>query len=566
MRQNKGDVLLIQGASTASSKQTVANCNEEWSRYKAVICTPAVAAGVDFSLMDYFHTTFVYGTNKSNTARELNQQSGRVRHTVSGKVYVCLETTPPKVERPCSFDAVCDWFDKEGSRRRQDLVQIAVDDTAPQQEYVAVNVSSCPESLKRILCYAITEKNCSRANMQEQYESIVREGGGVVVKLPRVPPSYRSVLNRRECVLQAEAAAATLVSDAPLMPNAHISEEGKLLSDEVQRKAEVSQMYGGVDITNAVIMQFMCTPICTAAVKRWATVHTPFHVLFDREATQGCMQPFQFECHGGRTHLARHSAVLELTSPEWQQQQSILRMLYAVGCTGVERVTEAVYKLSDTIGHVMMNGMCTRVASDRMQANPQLFNWACVFLKDHIRKSKGGDTKVLHLCKAACKMLSIDYALEWVSARPSTRSARVARTYTFTPVKESLDMIVLCSLLYSRGMCSKDIGWVPCSAALLDSALFILPELAPESGAVINTLQGTTYTSYVQRRMRAEARLAAVREYASAVAGHKLETTETDGGSTARYNPLNEWADWTEPVCDTIKGRVLSAISCLHRT
>ena len=346
------DILLIQGASGKNSKQAVSDCDIEWSTRRVVICTPAVAAGVDFSVRNHFDHIFVYGTALSNTARELNQQSGRVRHPVSDTVYVCIDA--PRQLRGHANDNANDDDDAnddsdvdgraEGIQRtldlfntrlhhtRQDLmsIAIAVDADDGQHERVCVQrVSACPPLLQKVLCQSLYEKQRSREQMATEYERIVRSQGGSVTKLPSRAPTHRSVALKCTCTFEAELDESRQIAGSPYVPNAHL-DSTLGLGEYVQRQSELAAFYGGVAITEPHAVHTLRQRSFREVTERWCLAHTPTTSVVRREASDGVLMPGAFTDHGLRSH--RHSGVIELATLPWAVPHYTPILMYLAGC------------------------------------------------------------------------------------------------------------------------------------------------------------------------------------------------------------------------------------------
>lgn len=85
-------VLLIKGNMDDEEKEEIfADVNAIWARYDAVIFTPAVSAGVSFTIRGYFQRVFAYFTNESNDVASMRQSLYRARDVALREYNVCLD-------------------------------------------------------------------------------------------------------------------------------------------------------------------------------------------------------------------------------------------------------------------------------------------------------------------------------------------------------------------------------------------------------------------------------------------------------------------------------------------
>lgn len=87
------DKIKLYGSKTKEStkQKHFSNVDEYWSKYRCVICTPTVSAGVSFEV-SHFDYVFGYFTDKSCNVETCRQMLGRVRNISSKKVYITLST------------------------------------------------------------------------------------------------------------------------------------------------------------------------------------------------------------------------------------------------------------------------------------------------------------------------------------------------------------------------------------------------------------------------------------------------------------------------------------------
>ena len=65
------------------------NVNSYWSKYRVIICTPTVSAGVSFEA-DHFHYVFGYFSSKSCNVETCRQMLGRVRSVIDKEIYLSI--------------------------------------------------------------------------------------------------------------------------------------------------------------------------------------------------------------------------------------------------------------------------------------------------------------------------------------------------------------------------------------------------------------------------------------------------------------------------------------------
>lgn len=72
-------ILVIDAETSNSAKMQFVQCNETWVRYRLVMISPTVGAGIDFTVKDHFDVAFGYAGQRSVSPRGWNQMRGRVR-------------------------------------------------------------------------------------------------------------------------------------------------------------------------------------------------------------------------------------------------------------------------------------------------------------------------------------------------------------------------------------------------------------------------------------------------------------------------------------------------------
>jgi hypothetical protein len=86
----KSDIKLYSSKTRESVKSRhFGNVNNHWSRYKCIICTPTISAGVSFE-REHFHYVFGYFSDMSCNVETCRQMLGRVRNVINGEVYISM--------------------------------------------------------------------------------------------------------------------------------------------------------------------------------------------------------------------------------------------------------------------------------------------------------------------------------------------------------------------------------------------------------------------------------------------------------------------------------------------
>jgi hypothetical protein len=93
---NPEEILIIEGETADAIKRQVRDVNTFWARFRLVMWSPAVEAGVDFNVR-HFHRMFVIISNMSTVAMGLVQSSGRIRQLENREV-LCLCLKGVKLE------------------------------------------------------------------------------------------------------------------------------------------------------------------------------------------------------------------------------------------------------------------------------------------------------------------------------------------------------------------------------------------------------------------------------------------------------------------------------------
>lgn len=93
---SKSSIKVYNSKTKESTKlQHFSNVNEYWRRYKCVICTPTVSAGVSFE-MEHFSYVFGYFSDLSCNVETCRQMLGRVRSVGSKQLYITIVSSEKK--------------------------------------------------------------------------------------------------------------------------------------------------------------------------------------------------------------------------------------------------------------------------------------------------------------------------------------------------------------------------------------------------------------------------------------------------------------------------------------
>lgn len=326
-------VAVIQGSTAPNLKRDMStNCDVMWSAFDVVICTPAVAAGVDFSAL-WFDYTFIYGTNGSSNARELKQQSGRVRRTKEDTVYVCIETSNSG-KWATHIDVVKDLFDRRMSLTEDANLQFydASLSNPSLANYVAIRSSVCPPQLRGILCQTEVENNKSTNSMTDELKTLLRDDGKRVVQLPGTPLRYKSVYRRHMLIFEADLLLSQQSAEAPYVMLSDLS-TAQTSDCCMFLKSSTCDYFGGVDIKKPELLHvFMKAETRESAILALDMV-SPMFLLFQVENRPGGrMHKTTFMDPQQQTHIMQQNIVLEQTMTYWNRKSLIIVALYAAGC------------------------------------------------------------------------------------------------------------------------------------------------------------------------------------------------------------------------------------------
>jgi hypothetical protein len=166
------DVLIIDRDIPEAHKRQVKECNTAWLRYRLVVCTPTVGAGIDFHIPNYFHSTFVYATDLSTTPREVNQQRGRVRCPLHKKCYLLIDMHQRK--RLPDTTAECqDLLQRSGGAVVEDMTTYQTTDATPG--WLGVRLTKTPSLLLHLFAMHVAERNRSSNNMGLELHLLLKE-------------------------------------------------------------------------------------------------------------------------------------------------------------------------------------------------------------------------------------------------------------------------------------------------------------------------------------------------------------------------------------------------------
>lgn len=453
-------VLLIEGRSDPRLKLDTANCEQTWAQYDVVLCTPAVAAGVDFSA-DHFDCTFVYGQDKSGTPRELHQQIGRVRKLAQNKVYVCLVESPFRQHRdaPPTLASARDDF----ACRTE-----AVLDGAVACEGHTFTLGVCPTLLKDVLCHTMHEAALSSYAFSKVFLQMYEHKGGNIVHMPtsvRCDKSY--VAGLEQAVFDAELQSAANICASPLCTAADLWAlrlNEPLTLDNVQvvenshmhRKTEICCFYGGYDLRNAEALFVIGSPLYQRCVSN--AVHLCIASSALRTCEQennGALYATNFEiADGGDVHSTKQNVVLEKTRPLWLKKHDASMLAYACGVVGLgiqcSKQSIKVEGDCNVLHAILQHGMNSVVSAERM-ANDIVQIWlrkACLRLLVSMDKpaiaceTHIADSKALVAFGRA--YFSFHYGLVWSRPKYVThRKQRLGQIRKTEPLHAELFLLAL---------------------------------------------------------------------------------------------------------------------------
>lgn len=570
------DIFFIHGKSSAKTKRDTAHCDRIWKNYQVVMCTPTVAAGVDFS-EDWFDNTFVYGTSSSNTARELRQQIGRVRHTLSDIVYVCIDEKTSRVRAPTTYSSVAKDFDDIGKQRSIDLNTMVVGGHV-RGGHVSISIAPCPPSLKVVLCNAQLEKNKSKNSMICEFAQRVSACGNSVIRIPKSGTSLKKVLARHLLTLEVEMQAAASYAEEPLVPGAHLDDENE--SSRAQHKACVCAFYAGVDIRSPGLFHHMQMDSVMKAASSIASMYTSNSSLYEFELTHGGLRNMTFTTSDGRSHTIRHSIVLERDGPAWEAKCAAHVLLFAAGGTntGVE-TTGGVFSLdaSSHLYDIIRGGLHTHLASARLSSDDMLEKWVTnrlikseMLSSADVAKAKAGCKLDRVICRAVAKWMNKKYSVGWAknkyyySGVGSERRAGphgMRKHIRFVACEEENMFIFSAALLHSIAAACDPHNMVDASSAAGLCIALQRSDAGDIPDDVYNDmLKFHDSQSYVEK-WKANARAAAAREWGGSQSGALKKNEASDNGQLMQIAPT--WKLIDEDACKIIMQRAMSVAECL---
>jgi hypothetical protein len=373
-------VLLIEGASPPAVKAAAAECDRTWGTYDVVVCTPAVAAGIDCSI-HHFDDVFVYGTNGSNTGRELNQQRGRVRHIRSRTVYVCIDKVrktygPGSIDPPSQAIVAASMAKMVGGVRSlfDDIRACVLPSVADEPGALGIRVTQCPEALLRIIAVSRMERNRSVSNMTLEYERAVTwaDEKAVIKKLPPTALRYISMLNMEIHNLHIAQHEAQEICRAVYAPSCAM--DAGMVDPLIYQKAKLGNFFGGIDFqcTDAVF-HFLPASRQSTIKNTWESL-LPISYLFMADQTAGGAFSTR-TLKDLQTHVSKtvhHKIVLEDQLPSWVTRIFTVILMFAAGCSGVSVVMASengvsVIPDSNIVATVVRDGLCASLAQMRLQ-------------------------------------------------------------------------------------------------------------------------------------------------------------------------------------------------------
>jgi hypothetical protein len=197
-----GGVLLIDADLSESEKKTLANCNEEWVKYRMVMISPTVGAGIDFTRA-HFDKAFGYATHTSCSARALNQMRGRCRKTLDGECHIVINDNVKydlmtedgrdgearTAGLPVTLDDALLAVDINRRCYASDMSDVRDAMDANGAEIMTATVALIPPELKMTLALNEVEANRSRTCFRAEWVAVLQKGD------PDLQYSFRRVVD-----------------------------------------------------------------------------------------------------------------------------------------------------------------------------------------------------------------------------------------------------------------------------------------------------------------------------------------------------------------------------------
>lgn len=181
-------VLLIDADISESEKKTLSNCNEEWIKYRFVMISPTVGAGIDFTV-PHFHKTFGYAIHNSCCARSINQMRGRCRKTLDNEChmyiadnikYDLMNEEEREISRDVGLPITLDdaLFSLNINRQcyQRDMTDVcdAMDNNG--ESIITTSVALVPTELKMLLALNDVETNRSKTCFRAEWIAVLQKG------------------------------------------------------------------------------------------------------------------------------------------------------------------------------------------------------------------------------------------------------------------------------------------------------------------------------------------------------------------------------------------------------
>lgn len=84
------EIKIYHGKTKESvKKKDFSDVNSSWTKYRCIICTPTVSAGISFE-SEHFNHVFGYFTDASCNADICCQMLGRIRNVISKEIFICI--------------------------------------------------------------------------------------------------------------------------------------------------------------------------------------------------------------------------------------------------------------------------------------------------------------------------------------------------------------------------------------------------------------------------------------------------------------------------------------------
>lgn len=251
--------------STIADKQEIGVCNREWTKYTVVMWSPFISSGVDFSV-DHFDVAFVYIVSNSSPAREVHQQSCRVRQLKDNMVFVYIDSKCSSLSEKsyqtteelvnAMRDAFVDGVVFAGSRFPRLLNSDIVHDF--HKGYWSVD-----DPLTMLIFHNYFEYYRSSKNMREEYRRLALQQGDTWAGQALVDIDELRLVSKNDLIeIEAEVQKTFVdsVSDGVVRPLEELRNESLDLPKGDHIKTELAYYYNLQNVKNRLIIEELTQP------------------------------------------------------------------------------------------------------------------------------------------------------------------------------------------------------------------------------------------------------------------------------------------------------------------